>query len=70
MATETLRALEARLGPGSPFQRVHRNALVNVGHVRKMTPLSSQRWMLTLSDGRELIVSKRLAHNVRRMLRC
>jgi DNA-binding LytR/AlgR family response regulator len=68
MATETLRALEARLGPGSPFQRVHRNALVNVGHVRKMTPLSSQRWMLTLSNGRELIVSKRQAHNVRRML--
>ena len=68
MATETLRALEARVASGSSFQRVHRNALVNVGHVRKMAPLSSQRWMLTLSNGRELIVSKRQAHNVRRML--
>jgi DNA-binding LytR/AlgR family response regulator len=67
MATETLRAIDARLA-GSTFQRVHRNALVNVAHVRKMTPLTSQRWMLTLSDGRELIVSKRLAHNVRQML--
>jgi DNA-binding LytR/AlgR family response regulator len=67
MATETLRAIDARLA-GSSFQRVHRNALVNVNHVRKMAPLSSQRWMLTLSDGRELIVSKRQAHNVRRML--
>lgn len=68
MATQTLRDIDARLASGSPFQRVHRNALVNVNHVRKMAPLSSQRWMLTLSDGREFIVSKRQAHNVRRML--
>ena len=68
MATQTLRAIDARLASGCGFQRVHRNALVNVGHVRKMAPLSSQRWMLTLSDGRELIVSKRQAHNVRQML--
>jgi DNA-binding LytR/AlgR family response regulator len=67
MATQTLRSIDARLA-GSNFQRVHRNALVNVNHVRKMTPLSSQRWMLTLSNGQELIVSKRQAHNVRQML--
>jgi DNA-binding LytR/AlgR family response regulator len=67
MATQTLRSIDARLA-GSNFQRVHRNALVNVNHVRKMTPLSSQRWMLTLSNGQELTVSKRQAHNVRRML--
>jgi DNA-binding LytR/AlgR family response regulator len=66
-ATQTLRAIDARLA-GSAFQRVHRNALVNVNHVRKMTPLSSQRWLLTLSNGQELIVSKRLAHQVRTML--
>ena len=68
MATQTLRSIDARLASGSPFHRVHRNALVNVNHVRKMTPLSSQRWMLTLSDGRELIVSKRQAHDVRKLL--
>jgi DNA-binding LytR/AlgR family response regulator len=67
MATQILRTIEARL-TGSHFQRVHRNALVNVNHVRKMTPLSSQRWMLTLSNGQELIVAKRQAHNVRQML--
>jgi DNA-binding LytR/AlgR family response regulator len=67
MATGTLRAIDARLA-GATFQRVHRSALVNVNHVRKMAPLSSQRWMLTLSDGRELIVSKRQAHSVRQML--
>ena len=67
MATQTLRAIETRL-QGSPFQRVHRNALVNVNHVRKMTPLSSFRWLLTLSNGQEFVVSKRQAHNVREML--
>jgi len=67
LATQTLRAIEGRL-PNSTFQRVHRNALVNVNHVHKMTPLSSQRWMLTLTNGQELIASKRQAHAVRKML--
>ncbi len=68
MATQALRHIEGRL-QDSCFQRVHRNALVNVDHVRKMAPLSSQRWMLTLSNGQEFIVSKRQAGNVRRLLR-
>ena len=67
MATQTLQAIDRRLaGPG--FQRVHRGALVNVNHVRKMTPLSSQRWMLTLSNGQEFVVSKRQARTVREIL--
>jgi two-component system, LytTR family, response regulator len=67
MATETLRNVDARLH-GSGFQRIHRNALVNVNHVRKMSPLSSQRWLLTLSSGQEFVVSKRQASAVRGML--
>jgi DNA-binding LytR/AlgR family response regulator len=67
MATQPLHHIDARL-KGSVFQRVHRNALVNVNHVRKMTALSSQRWLLTLSNGQELIVSKRQASSVRQML--
>jgi DNA-binding LytR/AlgR family response regulator len=67
MATQTLRSIDGRLH-GSVFQRVHRNALVNVNHVRKMSPLSSQRWLLTLSNGQEFIVSKRQAGAVRRMM--
>jgi two-component system LytT family response regulator len=66
-ATQSLRAIEERLR-NSPFQRVHRNSIVNVDHVRKMSALSSQRWLLTLSNSMELIVSKRLAHRVRQML--
>ena len=67
MATQTLSSIERRL-QGGTFRRVHRNALVNVSHVRKMTPLSSQRWMLTLTNNQELIVSKRQAHNIRQVL--
>ena len=66
-ATQALRHIEARL-KGATFQRVHRNALVNVNHVRKMTPLTSQRWLLTLSNGQEFIVSKRQAASVRQLL--
>ncbi len=68
LATQSLRSLEERLR-GQPFRRVHRNALVNISHVRKMSSMSSQRWLLTLNNGQELIVSKRQAHAVRDMLR-
>jgi two-component system, LytTR family, response regulator len=68
LATQSLRAVEARTQDRT-FQRVHRNAIVNVDHVRKMSALSSQRWLLTMSNGLELIVSKRQAHRVREILR-
>src|SRR5580658_4135947 len=67
LASQTLRALERRLHP-SAFQRVHRSAIVNVKHVRKISALSSNRWLLTLSNDLQLVVSKRQAHNVRRIL--
>lgn len=67
LATQSLRAIEERLAePG--FQRVHRNAIVNVNHVRKMSALSSQRWLITLSNALQLVVSKRQAHNIRSIL--
>lgn len=67
LATQSLRTIESRLW-GLPFQRVHRNAIVNVNHVRKMSVMSSQRWLLTLTNLQELIVSKRQARYVRQML--
>src|SRR5262249_54442629 len=67
MATQTLQAIDERLA-GPVFQRVHRGALVNVNHVRKMTPLTSQRWLLTMTNGQEFIVSKRQAKTVREIL--
>lgn len=67
LATQNLRVIEERLR-GSTFYRIHRNSLVNVSHIRKLTPLSSHRWMVTLSNAQELIVSKRQAHLMRQTL--
>uniref|UniRef100_Q02A01 Response regulator receiver protein n=1 Tax=Solibacter usitatus (strain Ellin6076) TaxID=234267 RepID=Q02A01_SOLUE len=66
-ATQSLKTIEERL-VGPQFQRVHRNAIVNVDHVRKLTALSSQRWYMTLSNGLQLVVSKRQAHKIRDLL--
>jgi DNA-binding LytR/AlgR family response regulator len=67
LATQTLRALDQRLRNTS-FRRIHRNALVNVDHVRKMSALSSQRWLITLANDLEFIASKRQAGSLRQLL--
>jgi len=67
LATQNLRTLEDRLR-GQHFQRVHRSSIVNVDHVRKMSALSSQRWLITLSNALQVVVSKRQAHNIRKIL--
>ncbi|MGC2657097.1 MAG: response regulator [Bryobacteraceae bacterium] len=67
MATQNLRAVEDRL-QNSSFRRIHRNALVNVEQIRKMSMITSQRWLVTLNNGQEFIVSKRQAKNVRDVL--
>jgi two-component system, LytTR family, response regulator len=67
LATQTLRLIEDRL-QGQQFQRVHRNTIVNMNHIRKMSVMSSQRWLVTLSNSLQVIVSKRMAHNIRGIL--
>jgi DNA-binding LytR/AlgR family response regulator len=67
LATQTLKAIEQRLSHCG-FQRIHRSVLINVDHVRKMSALSSQRWLITLSNDQEFIASKRRAHGVRELL--
>jgi DNA-binding LytR/AlgR family response regulator len=67
LATQSLCKIEEWL-PASHFQRVHRNALVNVNHIRKMSALTSQRWLITLSNSLQLVVSKRQAHSIRQIL--
>jgi two-component system LytT family response regulator len=67
LATQTLKMLEERL-KNTSFRRIHRNALVNVNHVRKMSALSSQRWLITLSNDQEFIASRRQASSVRELL--
>lgn len=67
LAGHTLQELANRL-EGTQFRRIHRSALINVDHVRKMSTLSSQRWLVTMSNEMELIVSKRQAHTIREVL--
>ncbi len=67
LATLSLRAIQKKLSE-TQFQRVHRNAIVNVNHVRKMSALSSQRWLITLSNALQIVVSKRQAHQIRSLL--
>jgi DNA-binding LytR/AlgR family response regulator len=68
LANQSLRAIEERLDEPE-FRRVHRNAIVNVNHVRTMSAISSQRWLITLSNSLQLVVSKRQAHAIRQILR-
>ncbi len=67
LAAQNLKTIERRL-QNSAFRRIRRGALVNVNQIRKMSMLSSQRWLMTLTNGQELIVSKRQAKNVRPFL--
>jgi DNA-binding LytR/AlgR family response regulator len=66
-ATQTLQAIHDRL-EGTQFQRVHRSALVNTNKIRKLSALSSHRWLLTLTNGLEFTVSKRQAPLLRDIL--
>lgn len=68
LATQTLKVLDQRL-KNTSFQRIHRNALVNVDHVRRMSMLSSQRWLITLANDQEFIASKRQAGGIRQLLK-
>lgn len=64
LANYTLKALEERL-PSPQFRRVHRKTIINTNHIRKISPLSSKRWLLSMSNGLEVIVSKRMAGAIR-----
>jgi two-component system, LytTR family, response regulator len=67
LATQNLRTIEERLAEPR-FRRVHRNTIVNVNHIRKLSALSSQRWLITLSNSLQITTSKRQAHGIRQIL--
>jgi len=67
LATQPLKTIHEKVCELN-FARVHRNSLVNLDHVAKMAPLSSQRWLLTLANQQEFIVSKRQARSVQKLL--
>ena len=60
----SLKSLEEKL-ERPRFRRVHRRTIINTDHIRKISPLSSKRWLLKMSNGFEAVVSKRLASAIR-----
>jgi two-component system, LytTR family, response regulator len=68
LSDHSLKALEDKL-ERPRFRRVHRGTLINTDHLRKISPLSSRRWLLKMSNGFEAVVSKRLASAIREQAR-
>lgn len=68
LSDHSLKALEEKLDRAR-FRRVHRGTLINTDHLRKISPLSSRRWLLKMSNGFEAVVSKRLAGAIREQAR-
>ncbi len=62
--SHTLKELEQRFPPPR-FRRVHRSTIINTDHIRRISPLSSKRFLLRLSNGLETVVSKRQAGLIR-----
>jgi DNA-binding LytR/AlgR family response regulator len=59
-----LKELESRF-PAPRFRRIHRSTIINTDHIRRISPLSSKRWLVRLSNGQEVTVSKRQAGLIR-----
>jgi len=68
LADHSLKVLEEKLDPAS-FRRIHRRTIINANHIRRISPLSSKRWLLKMSNGFEAVVSKRLAKSIREQSR-
>jgi two-component system, LytTR family, response regulator len=68
LSDHSLKVLEEKLDRAR-FRRVHRGTLINTDHLRKISPLSSRRWLLKMSNGFEAVVSKRLAGAIREQAR-
>jgi two-component system, LytTR family, response regulator len=64
LSDHCLKVLEEKLEQPR-FRRVHRGTIINTDHIRKISPLSSKRWLLKMSNGFEAVVSKRLAGSIR-----
>ncbi|MBZ5604390.1 MAG: LytTR family DNA-binding domain-containing protein [Acidobacteriia bacterium] len=64
LADHSLKVLESKLEQPR-FRRIHRRTIINTDHIRRISPLSSKRWLLKMSNGFEAVVSKRLASSIR-----
>lgn len=64
LCNHSLKDLEQQL-ERPRFRRIHRGTIINTDHIRKISALTSKRWLLKMSNGLEAIVSKRMAGTIR-----
>jgi DNA-binding LytR/AlgR family response regulator len=64
LSDHSLKSLGEKLEP-KRFRRIHRSTIINTDHIRRISPLSSKRWLLKMSNNFEAVVSKRLASAIR-----
>lgn len=64
LSDHSLKELLGKLDPRI-FRRIHRATIINADHIRRISPLSSKRWLVKMSNGYEAVVSKRLGKSIR-----
>lgn len=64
---QTIKTLETQLDP-SQFARAHRSAIVNLDRVRSLDPMAAGEYVLTLSTGDKLTLSRGYRDSFRKQL--
>lgn len=67
LVRETLQSLEERLDP-SKFLRIHRSSLVNLEHVRKVTPALYGDYTVLMSDETKLRLSRKNRSKLKQLI--
>jgi two-component system LytT family response regulator len=57
LVRETLNTMQGRLDPGR-FLRIHRSTIVNVSRIRELRPWFHGDYVVLLTNGRELTLSR------------
>jgi hypothetical protein len=63
---DTMAEIGARLDP-ERFLRIHRSVIVNVQYIRELKPWYTGEYVLTLTNGKELTLSRKYRSSVDRM---
>lgn len=65
---ETMRNMESQLDPQS-FLRIHRSTIVNVNQIKEMKPYLQNDFVVILSNGDQLVMSRTYRMNMEKLLR-
>lgn len=67
LVSRSLKDIETRLDPRS-FVRIHRSVIIQIAHIRDVSPHGGSRFKLALSDGTNVIVSRARGAELRRLM--